>query len=236
MKTNSSLCVYFDFLSPYSYFLYKTFMSKSDQLNHVTVEWKPIVLAKLFQHWETKAPAEIQPKREFLFRQGLRYAKKNNILFMPPSNHPFNPLYALRLACLATSEGNTQIQLKIIDLLWEKIWGQGLSPDQPETLIEWLNQKNLNGNELVEKTYNLAVKNELKLNTQQACQEGSFGAPTIIAVNPLGHKELFWGNDSFEDMMHFLNNNDYLDRNIYDKIIAIQYAKNIANNEKASTT
>jgi 2-hydroxychromene-2-carboxylate isomerase len=94
----STTVFYFDFLSPFSYFAWHKIKTTHPIEN---IELKPVVLAKLLNHVGQKGPGEIDSKREYLFRQCLRIAQKNNIPFLPPKTHPFNPLYALRLATQA---------------------------------------------------------------------------------------------------------------------------------------
>lgn len=209
-----NLAIYFDFLSPFSYFLCQRF----SKLENITIYWKPVVLAKLLNHWEIKAPAEVAPKREYLFRQSLRFAAKNNIPFTPPTIHPFNPLYALRLVCLETHQGNTEQQKKTIQCLWKNIWGQGKNPDDPDTLIVWLNQEGLPGNLLLENSYNKKVKDQLKLNTQEAIEHRIFGVPSTLADNGIT-QDMFWGNDAYDDILEFLDNRDLLDRAAYNRIV-----------------
>jgi 2-hydroxychromene-2-carboxylate isomerase len=209
-----NLAIYFDFLSPFSYFLSHRF----NKLENIEIHWKPVVLAKLLNHWEIKAPAEVAPKREYLFRQSLRFASKNNLPFSPPIVHPFNPLYALRLACLETHQGDEEQQKKTIFCLWKNIWGEGKNPDNPDSLIIWLNEEGLPGNLLLENSYNKSVKEQLKLNTNEAIEHRIFGVPSTIAKNGIT-QDMFWGNDAFDDIMEFLANKDVLDRTAYNRMV-----------------
>src|SRR4051812_35620264 len=90
---------YFDFLSPFSYFAWTKIASNKELI----IDYKPVALGPLLNHWSIKGPGEIEPKREFLLKQCLRFAAKNNIDFTTPKTHPFNSLYALRLALKSTA-------------------------------------------------------------------------------------------------------------------------------------
>ena len=50
----------------------------------------------------------------------------------------------------------------------------------------------------------------LKKNVKQAQENDVFGLPTFICED-----ELFWGNDSIEDLNNFLLDQDILDKNKY---------------------
>lgn len=215
--TNKTLIIYFDFLSPFSYFLCQKIFSFKDLNPEINIEWKPVVLAKLLTHWGIKAPAEVQPKREYLFRQCLRYAAKNRLPFKTPAIHPFNPLYSLRLACRSVHE-NLLSQEKTIQCLWSKIWGQGCTPDNPEELISWLNEAQLPGQLLLENSYQKYAKDQLKENTQEAIEKKVFGVPSVVAQRDL-QEDVFWGNDAWDDILAFINNQDLLDRASYQQIV-----------------
>lgn len=201
---------YFDFLSPFSFFAWKNIQKKFK--GDYEISYYPVLLGNLLNHHGQKGPGEIDPKREYLFRFCLRYAAAQNLKFVVPKSHPFNPLYALRLA---TKECAGVLQEKIIDCLWNAGWEDGIELGDPETLTKALNDKGLPAESLLEKTYDKAVKNAVKLNGEKAIRHGVFGVPTFI-VNDL---ELFWGNDSLPDLEKFLNNEDLLDRKKYSEIL-----------------
>ena len=80
---------YFDFLSPYSYLAWNWVRQN---LNKYNFSFYPVPLASLIRNYETKGPAEIEPKRNYLFKHCLRYAELNRIPFHPPHQLPFNSL------------------------------------------------------------------------------------------------------------------------------------------------
>ena len=106
---------YFDFLSPFSYFAWINLQRYPE----LTIHYKPVALGPLLNHWGIKGPGEVEPKREFLLKQCLRYAASNKIEFTTPKTHPFNSLYALRLA-LKSSAG--ELQSEVIKTLWQAGW------------------------------------------------------------------------------------------------------------------
>ena len=86
----------------------------------------------------------------------------------------------------------------------------------PEELEKALEQAQLPAKELMEKAYEKIVKNALKDNTNKAIEIGAFGVPTLFVNN----SELFWGNDSLEDVKKFLENKDDLNRELFLQILA----------------
>lgn len=172
----------------------------------------PVALGSLLNHWEIKGPGEITPKREFLLRQCFRIAAERGVSFTTPKTHPFNSLYALRLA-LISSAGDEQF--KVVDLLWTAGWDQGIDMGEPDELIRILNEGGLNGQELYEKSFSKEARAELKKNIQEAINSGVFGVPSFVA-----DAELFWGQDSLKYLELFLKGEDFLDRTKYEKALA----------------
>jgi 2-hydroxychromene-2-carboxylate isomerase len=185
----SNFNFYFDYLSPFSYFLWTQFREK----NFTQVKYKPVVLARLLKHWGQKGPAEIEPKKKFLARYCENFARENNIPFLLPKAHPFNPLIPLRMSVQSIYTENPALQFKVIDLLWKAIWVDQVTADDPEKIAEYLSQQGLEGSQLVEMAFNREYKNELNANTKEAIEFGCFGVPSIIY-----NDQLFWGNDSFK--------------------------------------
>lgn len=197
------LTFYFDFLSPFSYFAWMKLQVVVKELN-LKVNYKPVALGPLLNHWQIKGPGEITPKREFLLKQCLRYATKNKIDFTTPKTHPFNSLYALRLALKGTAGDH---QEKVIETLWKAGWQKRIDMGEPDELLAVLKEANLPSEELYEKSFNKEAKVELKANIQEAISFGAFGVPSFVVDG-----ELFWGNDSIEDLKNFILGNDPLDR------------------------
>lgn len=191
---------YFDFLSPFSFFAYKKIALDKE----LKVNYKPVALGPLLNHWGIKGPGEVQPKREFLLKQCLRYAMKNNLEFTTPKTHPFNSLYALRLSLKSTAG---DLQPMVIKALWEAGWEKRIDMGEPEELQNVLKAANLPAEELYEKSFSKEAKVELKSNIQEAISFGVFGVPSFVV-----DEELFWGNDALEDLYHFMNGTDQLNR------------------------
>lgn len=191
---------YFDYLSPFSYFAWNGLQKIPD----LTLHYKPVALGPLLNHWGIKGPGEITPKREFLLKQCLRLAAKNQIDFTTPKTHPFNSLYALRLSL---KEVAGELQPKVIETLWKAGWQNRIDMGEPDELLQVLKDAGLPAEELYEKSFSKEARVELKSNIQEAISYGAFGVPTMVTSD-----ELFWGNDAIDDVKNYLDGNDLLDR------------------------
>lgn len=202
---------YFDFLSPFSYFAW-TNIQRGKLHGDYKIDFYPLLLGNLLNHHGLKGPGEITPKREYLFRYCLRYAAAQEIPFVVPKSHPFNPLYALRLA---TKECSGEHQVSVINCLWKAGWEEGNELGDPDILTTALKKAGLPAEALMEKTYEKTVKNAVKINGEKAIALGAFGVPAMIVNN----EELFWGNDALPDLEKLLLGNDLLDRKKYAEIL-----------------
>lgn len=198
---------YFDFLSPYSYLAWTWVRSQPYEF-----EYYPVSMATIIASYDTKGPAQIEPKRNYLFKDLLRATKMHNIPFTTPKHLPFNSLYALRLA-LMSSAGEKQKE--IIDCIYRAGWEKGLDIGSDDVLKEVLKEANLYSDELIEKMESKNARIDLKANVERALQREIFGVPSFVVDG-----EMFWGYDSTKYLEMYLNGMDPLDKDLYQQFIA----------------
>ena len=181
---------YFDFISPFAYLQFARFPQLPNNLEITPV---PAVFGAILQHWGQLGPAEIPPKRRFVYRFFQWNADQLGIPFTMPPMHPFNPIPALRL-CTAAGAGieNTRT---VFDL----IYGKGIQPDSPEGIQLIGDALSIPHPESA--MQDPVIKNTLRANTAQATSDGVFGVPSFVIDG-----EVFWGGDSTEMMLDFLVN------------------------------
>ncbi len=181
--TRVTVDFYFDYLSPYAYLAWHSLRHRE------ALELRPIpvVLGKLLEHWGQLGPAEIAPKRDFVFKHCARLAALASLPFCPPKFHPFNPLIALRVS---STEVAGEAQDRVVHALFQAGWAQGADLGSKDEVATALTASGLDGSGLVERTAELAAKGALRTATESAVALGVFGVPSMIV-----HGELFWGND-----------------------------------------
>ena len=181
---------YFDLISPFAYLQFARFPQLPNNLEITPV---PAVFGAILQHWGQLGPAEIPPKRRFVYRFFQWNADQLGIPFTMPPMHPFNPIPALRL-CTAAGAGieNTRA---VFDL----IYGKGIQPDSPEGIRLIGGALNIPHPESA--MQDPVVKDTLRANTAQATSDGVFGVPSFVIDG-----EVFWGGDSTGMMLDFLEN------------------------------
>lgn len=183
---------YFDFLSPFAYIMSERMPALPEGM---TIRYRPVLFAGLLQHWGQLGPAEIPPKRRFVFRYCQWQAERLGIPFRMPPAHPFPPLVPLRLAIACDAEP------RAVHAIFRFIWGEGRMLDDAESRREIAQRLGLS--EIDEAISKPAVKEKLRTETEAAIERGVFGVPTLA----IG-EELFWGFDAGEMALDYLKQPD----------------------------
>ena len=182
---------YFDFLSPFAYLQ----NCRLDEFpSNLYINRKPLLFAGLLNHWGTKGPAELYAKRLFTYRHVQWLAGQLEVPLCFPEKHPFNPISLLRL-CIAAG-----CSKKAVDAIFKCIWVEGLSGDDPNNWERFCEAVNIPESEASEKISRPDIKQELKLNGEEAIEQGIFGVQTLVVD---GH--LFWGSDSTDMALEYLS-------------------------------
>ena len=183
---------YFDFISPFAYLQLARFTELPQNLD---INLKPVLFGSLLKHWGQLGPAEIPPKRRFVYRFFKWNADRLGLPFIMPPSHPYNPLPALRLCVAAGS------QIHQVKEIFNVIYGQGIQPDSAAGIQAIAKAVGIANPDTVIR--DLAVKQKLRENTELAINEGVFGVPSFIVNN-----EIFWGGDATEMLLDYLENTD----------------------------
>jgi 2-hydroxychromene-2-carboxylate isomerase len=202
---------YFDYLSGYAYFGWLRVRALCERKG-VTLGLHPILFAGLLNHWGQLGPAEIPPKRAWVYRDGYRIAKRENFPLSPPKVHPFNPLYALRLSLAEVGGAD---QARIVETLFSAGWGRGIDLGSREELCATLDAAGLDGRDLLARASEPAAKEALRDGTAQAIGRGVFGVPTLMVKD-----ELFWGADRMQDVEMALDGTDPIDHAWVNEVLA----------------
>ena len=191
----TKLDYYYDFVSPFSYLLHEQLhrLPKTVELNYI-----PVLFAGLLKHWGNLGPVEIDQKKIFTYRHTTWLAKKLELPFRIPDTHPFNPLPYLRLSIAKDNDP------ELVTSIFRAIW---TSEDNPATdtgrQAIWRSIGIPDADDLIN---DAEIKSALISNTQRATEQGVFGVPSI-SVNG----EMFWGLDSFEILLDYLEYPDLFD-------------------------
>ena len=194
---------YFDVISPYAYLAFESLPGALQGLSYY-VSYQPVLFAGLLKHHGQLGPAEIEPKRDWTYRQVQWLAHQLGIELQLPAAHPFNPLALLRLAVASNAQGLPNRY--VTETLFHHVWLGGqdaASPQRLQTLTDLLKTaSDPNGQ---------AVKTLLKTHTEDAIKTGVFGVPTLKVDG-----KLFFGLDALPMLAAYLKNDVWFDGPAWD--------------------
>ena len=174
-----AIAFWFDPISPFAYLAFERLPQALEGCSYA-VSYRPVLFAGLLAHWGQKGPAEVEPKRAWIFRQVAWLAQQHGIALNTPTVHPFNPLPLLRLA-IACGPNR-----RVVEALMRHVWvGGGDAADAVR--IAALTQRLAPARDPA----SAEVKAELRSATKQAIQRGVFGVPSFELDG-----RLFWGLDA----------------------------------------
>jgi 2-hydroxychromene-2-carboxylate isomerase len=186
---------YFDFVSPFSYLHVNMFDRIAIPLE---IEPVPVLFAGLLKSAGSKGPAEIPAKRVQTYRYCTWLAREEGIPLRFPPRHPFNPLFALRLAI---ARGVT---LETVRVIFDAIWKEGRDPEERD--MQAILAERVGLADAAARVASPEVKAKLQEDTAAAAALGIYGVPTFEIAG-----ELFWGCDSLGMMNAFLRDPRYFE-------------------------
>jgi 2-hydroxychromene-2-carboxylate isomerase len=187
----NSVDFYFDFGSPAAYLA-------ATQLPHVCADtgaqlvWKPMLLGGVFQATGNRSPMEVPAKGQYLQDDLQRFARRYGV---PYRHNPFFPINTLTLmrGALGLQMRDPDRMVPYVDAVFRALWVDGKNMNDPLIATEVLQQAGLAPEQLLALSSDPAVKDQLKVVTQEAVARGVFGAPTFFVAN-----QMFWGQDRLD--------------------------------------
>ncbi|HEX8699043.1 MAG TPA: 2-hydroxychromene-2-carboxylate isomerase [Myxococcaceae bacterium] len=192
---------FFDYISPYAYLAWTQLPTLAARHGR-TLEPVPVLFAAVLNALGTRGPAEVPPKRVYLFKQTCRIAHGFKVPFTPPPAHPFNPLLALRVTEAVTDPAARQ---RLVSALYSASWGDGSGVEGPERVGAVLASVGLEAKALLAAAQTPGIKDGIRRNTEELLALGGFGVPSYTADG-----ELFFGVDSLGHFEQFLRGEDPL--------------------------
>ncbi len=185
-----SLTFWFEFASTYSYPAAMRIDGEA-RARGVSVDWRPFLLGPIFgAQGMNDTPFNLFPARgKYMIRDLERICAELDLPFALPTPFPQNSLMCARIAAAVEGAPRAAFARAVYALQF----GEGRDISDPLTAAEALRRAGLDS-VLVEKAQDREVKDALRAATEEAEQQGVFGAPTFVTSDG----ELFWGNDRLE--------------------------------------
>jgi 2-hydroxychromene-2-carboxylate isomerase len=181
--------LYWDFSSPFSY-LASTQAEALARRTGATLTWRPMLLGAVFKAiGQADAPVLTWPqvKRDYTFKDMVRWAEHWGVPFKWPSRFPMSTVKALR-AWLALPE---ERRAGFLERTYRAYWAEDRDIGDDATMRELIGE---GADDVLARCASKEVKDALFASTQRAIEAGVFGAPTWVVDG----KELYWGQDRIE--------------------------------------
>ena len=121
-----------DFVSPYAYLAFEELPRALQGLSY-EVRYQPVLFTALLNAHGQRGPAEIAPKRDWIYRHALWQAEVLGIPMQMPAAHPFNPLALLRLAWACARQGSPNRY--VCETVFRHVWrAEGAAADDADRL------------------------------------------------------------------------------------------------------
>ena len=182
---------FYDYASTYSYLAHLE-IEKLAQAKGAELVFRPMVLGFVFKASGNSMPASVPAKATYMMDDVRRWVRQYGLPFTMPSAFPVNTIRALRTAVAALDEGTFPTYHHAVMTAY---WAGDRDIGDATTLTAVASEAGLDGDRLVARAEEPAIKEGLKANTDEAISRGVFGAPTFFVGN-----QMFWGNDR----LHFV--------------------------------
>ena len=182
---------YFDVGSPAAYLAW-TQLPKLAQEVQAEIVYRPFLLGAVFQATGNRSPTEIPAKGQYLLDDLARHARRYGVEFRHNPYFPINTLTLMRgaLGLLMRDPGRMPAY---VDAVYRAIWVDAKNMNDHATVAEVLQRAGFQPEQLLALASDQAVKDQLKVQTQDAVSRGVFGAPTFFVNN-----QMFWGQDRLD--------------------------------------
>ena len=189
---------YLDFISPYAYLAFEALPEALQGLSY-SVTYQPVFLGGLLKHTGILGPAEVQPKRNWVYRHTQWLAQRQGVSLDLPAVHPFNPLGLLRLA-VATDPAGLPNRY-VCETLFKHVWVGGVDAADADRLAAITQQL-----APARDPAHDAVKAQLRAHADAAIAAGVFGVPAFEVDG-----KAFWGLDALPMLRTYLQGDAWFD-------------------------
>jgi 2-hydroxychromene-2-carboxylate isomerase len=186
----------FDFGSPNAYLAHLV-IPALEKRTGVPFSYVPVLLGGVFKATGNVSPAVslrgIKNKPEYEALEMRRFLQKHHITRFASNPHfPVNTLQIMRGAVAAQRLGCFP---RYVDEVYRHMWAEPKKLDEPEVIRAALLESALPADELIARSADPDVKQELLANTERAVARGVFGSPSFFVGD-----ELFFGKDRLRDV------------------------------------
>lgn len=183
---------FFDCSSPWTYLAFHNLQPMAAELD-VEIDWRPILVGGIFNTvnpsvYEQRA-TPVPAKARYMKKDLEDWARHSGIgITFPPKVFPVNSVKAMRGCIWLAPQGRL---VAFADAVFKAYWSDNRDISQDEVLTEICHAVGIDGRAFLAGIAEPAVKDQLRLNTEEVVARGGFGSPTIF----VNRTDMYFGND-----------------------------------------
>ena len=185
---------HFDFGSPNAYLAHKV-IPQIEARTGVAFTYVPVLLGGVFKATNNASPMVqfkgIRNKNEYAALEMQRFIRAHHIPFQRNPFFPVNTITIMRGAVVAENDGALPAY---VDAVYHHMWEAPKKMDDPEIILAALNASGLDGADILARTQDQAVKDQLLADTAASVERGTFGSPTFYI-----NGEIYFGKDRLRE-------------------------------------
>jgi 2-hydroxychromene-2-carboxylate isomerase len=183
---------FFDCSSPWTYLAFHNIQPLAKELGE-DITWRPILVGGIFNtvnpsvyaSRETPVPA----KQKYMLKDLNDWARVANLkIKMPPTVFPVNSVKAMRGCVWLEPQGKL---VPFATAVFEAYWGDDQDISKDDVLTKICESTGIDPKAFLAGIGEQAIKDQLKVNTDEVMARGGFGSPTIY----LDKTDMYFGND-----------------------------------------
>ena len=181
---------FFDCSSPWTYLAFHNLQPMAAELG-VEVAWRPILVGGIFNTvnpsvYEQRA-TPVPAKARYMKKDLEDWARHSGIaITFPPKVFPVNSVKAMR-GCIWLGDR----LVPFADAVFKAYWTDNLDISQDEVLAAICEGVGVDPAAFFAGIAEPAIKDQLRLNTEEVIARGGFGSPTIF----VNKTDMYFGND-----------------------------------------
>jgi 2-hydroxychromene-2-carboxylate isomerase len=185
---------FFDCSSPWTYLAFHNIQPLAREFG-AEISWRPILVGGIFNTVNPSVYAQretpVPLKAKYMLKDLGDWARSAGLkIKMPPSVFPVNSVKAMR-GCIWLGQDLKQDMVPFARAVFEAYWGDDQDISQDAVLSEICRRVGVDPQAFFAGIGQQAIKDQLRINTEEVMARGGFGSPTIF----IDRTDMYFGND-----------------------------------------
>ena len=186
---------FFDCSSPWTWLAFHNVQPLAAELG-VAIQWRPVLVGGIFnsvnpsvyEQREKPVPA----KRDYMLKDLQDWARETGLkINFPPKVFPVNSVKAMRACIWIEQTQGPAAMVAFATEVFRSYWSDDLDISQDEVLRGICERCSQDPTAVLSAMTLPAIKEQLKLNTEEVIRRGGFGSPTMF----VNGTDMYFGND-----------------------------------------